>query len=43
MSDIYDDGATYGSDPDAQSPTEPAADPIYDDGAQYGTDRSAET
>ncbi|MEU3639884.1 hypothetical protein AB0H23_27170 [Streptomyces albogriseolus] len=39
---IYDDGATYGPDPDAQISTDTPADPIYDDGAQYGTDRAIE-
>ncbi|MFI6140278.1 hypothetical protein ACIBCC_19085 [Streptomyces griseus] len=36
MSGIYDDGATYGPNPDAQPPHDTPADPIYDDGAQYG-------
>ncbi|MGW3381940.1 hypothetical protein ACWDCO_17345 [Streptomyces albogriseolus] len=39
---IYDDGATYGPDPDAQISTDTPADPTYDDGAQYGTDRVTE-
>ena len=38
MTDIYDDGATYGPDPNAQT-DEPPTDPIYDDGAPYGADR----
>ena len=42
MTGIYDDGATYGPDPDARLSTETAADSIYDDGAQYGADRAAE-
>lgn len=42
MTGIYDDGAAYGHDPDAQIPTESAADPLYDDGAQYGADRATE-
>ena len=42
MDSIYDDGATYGPDPDAQIPAETAADPIYDDGAQYGADPATE-
>jgi len=41
VSDIYDDGATYGPDPDAQIPTDTPADPIYD-GAQYGADPTTE-
>lgn len=41
MSDIYDDGATYGPDPTAQT-DEPTADPIYDDGDMYGQDRAPE-
>ncbi|WP_331728934.1 hypothetical protein OG693_39045 (plasmid) [Streptomyces sp. NBC_01259] len=36
MNGIYDDGATYGADPDAQPTQEEPNDPIYDDGAQYG-------
>ncbi|MGW9299547.1 hypothetical protein ACWHA3_01815 [Streptomyces cyaneofuscatus] len=36
MSGIYDDGATYGLNPDAQPPQDVQTDPIYDDGAQYG-------
>ncbi|WP_329046710.1 hypothetical protein [Streptomyces sp. NBC_01422] len=36
MSGIYDDGATYGPDPEAQTSQDTPADPIYDDGAQYG-------
>lgn len=39
MTGIYDDGAAYGPDPDAQLPADMPADPIYDDGAQYGADR----
>jgi hypothetical protein len=37
MSGIYDDGATYGPNPDAQPPQDVPADPIYDDGARYGS------
>ncbi|MFE7077743.1 hypothetical protein ACFU96_47495 [Streptomyces sp. NPDC057620] len=37
MTGIYDDGATYGIDPDAEIPDAAPADPIYDDGAAYGT------
>ncbi|MDP5310405.1 hypothetical protein [Streptomyces poriferorum] len=37
MAGIYDDGATYGPDPDAQPAQETSTDPIYDDGAQYGS------
>ncbi|WP_404950867.1 hypothetical protein [Streptomyces sp. ARC12] len=36
MSDIYDDGATYGPNSDAQPSQDAPTDPIYDDGAQYG-------
>lgn len=35
MNGIYDDGATYGPDPDAIV-NEPQSDPIYDDGEVYG-------
>jgi hypothetical protein len=42
MAGIYDDGATYGPDSDAEIPTETAVDPIYDDGAQYGAGRTDE-
>ncbi|MDQ0809770.1 hypothetical protein QFZ63_001484 [Streptomyces sp. B3I7] len=42
MSSIYDDGATYGPEPDAQLAADAPTDPIYDDGAQYGTDRATE-
>ncbi|SCD37756.1 hypothetical protein GA0115253_1002215 [Streptomyces sp. Termitarium-T10T-6] len=35
VSAIYDDGATYGPDPDAIV-NEPQTDPIYDDGDVYG-------
>lgn len=42
MSGIYDDGATYGPDPDAQPTDETPTETIYDDGAQYGTDRTTE-
>jgi hypothetical protein len=42
MNGIYDDGATYGPNLDAQIPTDPTADPIYDDGVQYGADRTTE-
>ncbi|MGX1254180.1 hypothetical protein RKD48_006691 [Streptomyces ambofaciens] len=42
MNGIYDDGATYGPDPDAQPATDTPADPIYDDGAQYGADPTTE-
>lgn len=41
MPGIYDDGATYGPDPNAQN-AEPPADPIYDDGDVYGQHRTAE-
>lgn len=40
-SGIYDDGATYGPDPDAGIPTDISADPIYDDGDVYGTGQVA--
>lgn len=43
MADIYEDGATYGPDPDVQLAPETPADPIYDDGAMYGADRTTET
>ncbi|GAA5604518.1 hypothetical protein [Streptomyces griseus] len=36
MSGIYDDGATYGPNPDALPPQDTPTDPIYDDGEQYG-------
>lgn len=36
MTGIYDDGATYGPDPDATPNQTDVADPIYDDGDQYG-------
>lgn len=39
MDGIYDDGATYGPNPDAQRATDAPSDPIYDDGAQYGWER----
>lgn len=42
MADIYDDGATYGPDPDVQLANDTPADPIYDDGATYGADRADE-
>lgn len=42
MNDIYDDGATYGPDPNAQIHTDTPTDPIYDDGAVYGADLAAE-
>ncbi|MFI2620415.1 hypothetical protein [Streptomyces sp. NPDC018584] len=42
MSGIYDDGATYGPDADAQPPTDTPTDPIYDDGAEYGAARATE-
>ncbi|MFF8784860.1 hypothetical protein [Streptomyces sp. NPDC015125] len=42
MPDIYDDGAAYGPDPDAQLATEPPPDPIYDDGNVYGQNRTTE-
>ncbi|MEW9521815.1 hypothetical protein [Streptomyces tubercidicus] len=35
MSDIYDDGAPYGPDPDATT-TDTPTDPVYDDGDVYG-------
>ena len=41
MPGIYDDGATYGPDPNAQT-TDAPADPIYDDGAVYGAARGGE-
>lgn len=40
MTGIYDDGATYGPDPSAQTADAPT-DPIYDDGGVYGQDRPA--
>ena len=42
MTGIYDAGATYGPDPNAQIPTDTPADSIYDDGAMYGADRATE-
>lgn len=33
--EIYDDGAAYGPDPEAEL-DEPTPDPLYDDGATYG-------
>ncbi|MFF8910530.1 hypothetical protein [Streptomyces olivaceoviridis] len=42
MKAIYDDGATYGPDPNATIPTDTPADPIYDDGAVYGAGRDDE-
>lgn len=36
MNGIYDDGATYGPDPQDQPEQEAPTDPIYDDGAAYG-------
>lgn len=39
---IYDDGATYGPDPDATPAQADIVDPIYDDGAQYGSTGTTE-
>jgi hypothetical protein len=33
--DLYDDGATYGPDPDADTATDFDTSGIYDDGRQY--------
>ncbi|MFG3429696.1 hypothetical protein [Streptomyces californicus] len=43
MSGIYDDGASYGTDPDAEFVQDLPADPIYDDGDWYGPPRAART
>ncbi|MET8605822.1 hypothetical protein ABZV92_19985 [Streptomyces rubiginosohelvolus] len=43
MCGIYDDGASYGTDPDAEFAQDLPADPIYDDGDWYGPPRSVRT
>ncbi|MGC5533532.1 hypothetical protein [Streptomyces sp. SR-10] len=41
MNGIFDDGAAFGPNPDAQPPQDTPTDPIYDDGAQYGAHQRA--